>query len=55
MNQHTDPIATQPAAEYTLECPHCGQRVAVDAAMRETLLRTGCVLCTGTVAPGDFD
>ena len=35
-------------------CPDCAQTIEVNDAMRETILRTGCPVCTAAAAEEDF-
>ncbi|WP_138006322.1 DUF7560 family zinc ribbon protein [Halalkalirubrum salinum] len=35
-------------------CPACGQTIEVNESMRETILNTGCPVCTTTVSGDDF-
>jgi hypothetical protein len=39
-------------AEFS--CPDCRQTIEVNDEMRETILRTGCPVCTTTVTDDDF-
>ncbi|WP_172824906.1 hypothetical protein [Halorientalis sp. IM1011] len=31
--------------DFEFECPHCGERTVVDAAVRRLLVANGCVVC----------
>jgi len=31
--------------EFRFVCPECGERIAVNGAMRQALLENGCVIC----------
>ncbi|WP_149799779.1 DUF7560 family zinc ribbon protein [Halorubrum xinjiangense] len=35
-------------------CPDCEQTIEVNDAMRETILQTGCPVCTAVAAEEDF-
>lgn len=35
-------------------CPACGQTIEVNESMRETILNTGCPVCTTAVSDDDF-
>jgi len=37
------------ASPITFACPACGECVAVDASLRETLIERGCVFCGAAV------
>ena len=41
--------------EYVFDCSGCGESVAVNAEMKQTLLRDGCPVCRGEVSEDDFD
>lgn len=43
------------APPTTFVCPTCGERLVVDAAVREALLEHGCVFCGAAVGPTAFD
>jgi len=38
----------------TFACSTCGERLVVDAAVREALLEHGCVFCGAVVEPTAF-
>ncbi len=40
---------------YEFTCSDCGQRIEVNASMREAILSSGCPVCTAPVAPADFE
>lgn len=35
-------------------CPDCTQQIEVNDEMRETILETGCPVCTAAVSEDDF-
>lgn len=35
-------------------CPACGQTIEVNDSMRETILKTGCPVCTTDVSADNF-
>lgn len=39
---------------YEFTCPDCGQRIEVNASMREAILTSGCPVCTVAVDPDAF-
>ncbi|WP_335998822.1 DUF7560 family zinc ribbon protein [Halorientalis halophila] len=42
------------AAEYLFVCEECGESLEVNAAMRDTLIEKGCVICSAPVTTGEF-
>ena len=41
--------------EYVFTCPECGQRIEVNAPMREATLANGCPVCGACVVPEHFE
>lgn len=48
------PLTMNGGAEFTFHCPDCGESMAVNAPMRESLLDHGCVVCGSTLTPNAF-
>ncbi|SEK28990.1 DUF7560 family zinc ribbon protein [Haloferax larsenii] len=42
------------SADYTFECPDCGESMMVNASMRDALIDNGCVICGSTVSQQSF-
>lgn len=40
--------------EYVFFCPECNESLKLDGAMRDALLRRGCVICGAAVTPDAF-
>lgn len=38
-------VTERGAHQYEFRCPHCNERVQVDADVRDLLLASGCVVC----------
>ncbi|MCL9818016.1 DUF7560 family zinc ribbon protein [Natronocalculus amylovorans] len=39
---------------FVFVCPDCQQTIEVNDQMRETILKTGCPVCTSTASTADF-
>ena len=44
----------KPLTTVHFTCPDCAQTIEVNDAMRETILQTGCPVCTAAAAEEDF-
>lgn len=47
-------MSGDPEAAFTFVCRVCGQRIAVNATMKETLVSNGCIVCGAAAGPADF-
>jgi hypothetical protein len=41
-------------SEFVFDCPECGETLAVNGPMRDTLIEKGCVICSASVTPAAF-
>ena len=42
------------AEQYRFACPECGERLAVNASMKDTLIERDCVICGTSVTENAF-
>lgn len=47
-------MSTEEEVEFAFDCPECGESLATNDAMRETLVEKGCVVCGATVTNEAF-
>ena len=43
-----------PTHRFAFVCPACDESLQVDGPMRDALLETGCVVCSGEVTAASF-
>lgn len=50
----TGSMSGEAESEFVFDCPECGETLAVNGPMRDTLIEKGCVICSASVTPAAF-